>query len=1626
MNNAQAELLHSLGLDTLGSTPLDPASMLNISTWTLENKTPRRVKDLPNAFLQRLWLLSPTARSPCCIPEQKDPSDVGELQEEPSNGAADNHYGVNPLDLVTAVFMSANPFLQQEITMHMLKCHFAVPLVIPSVRQDEPSNFLLWPQRGAVSRWRSNFPKQSKKIYEGNLASTSMPMVSCMKLGHCNVSKSQVLNNVIRSTADTFLHMGLDGGELPRKLSNGLVEISWCLPTGDPSTDTFPIPVVIANLRGDAGSHEKCVNLLCQASSAVVVFCGDLKEKQMQILASCKANLIIIDLSNENPVTGGFDQNIHRVIKRGDLSEVELADRLHQTLKELLPDKTKRVTLEAVAKLAEGLAFHVDETTVCKKAMATVQDVLKGLEEGSRQYKEKQLPLQGRLWSKLAEIERKERKHTKGGKETDPHNKGKDEILAELNGYKITPAMKTFSHALLTADKMERTFFLHWMKLRLQEIQSEKETFPQTLVVNTEIRTNGDVNDNHMVVENGGNFELEDSDSFCTDSTIEEEETKEKLWNMEQEVPESSAEISQEVISTEWTADDETTAHQEVSTCGPYLMEELHVTSKVCCEEGTDEKEDFGEQMSDPQENEDFFFEREQVDEQQGHSNSSVQQFSCPQPWELGSYSISLEHFLCEMGLIFELVYVSNSSRSRDISHFPGVAAELLLYGVPLQLMDGDTSTIPIRWLGRVFAELKHCLPQEHCRMRVLTNLGVHHAQNAAVLSALFAVSFPGGTSTKGIYMLILSVPDNLKEDIGCDFLLLIDVEGLSSDQNKNICDHELTTVAAGLSDILLLNISPHASDELESNLALIVNALLCTKECGSMPFCQFLLQGEGIHSVLQASQLKHVSDVLQYKTLDKGPSLASDLCVRGISGVPVVKGPWHSMSLSEKVDLHYSRDVLKLKQNLFGALGKCAATTATTSPSEFMSRLCAIWDAVRAESFSTRFQNRVSALAFTSSCTEFSQWQESFLEHMESWLSRTTQKIFATKANNAIHSGFVDEAEEEVKTEAEKLKSKVEDYFMNQDLLKNTSFKPFLLKNVEHLQEQVTKNLKEKLMAINENHCSATQLQTFEALLEKEQQSKLQSMIENSKSNQALLQDVQLEKEFEAVWSHILSNFDFRPSETEDITARVRNVLRENLMSRGLQKHLKKLDDIGQNQTPDNQNHKFYIYDEHFGYRSRLKHMFEDNNRLQKLEAQQLACHIIEQCEQFVKEKSLSHTDFSDGYIKDLLENVERGLKDKAIEIKSVFEVDLKIFLCNAACHDFQKLHDRYAKDRELLQHISANKRVYLAEFMYQFRKMDQCHHTARAFTSMVLRPTVLSYVHRNLAMLIAEEVRGQAPQYKSQHAFHQSLLEELISEDAFENLLDYLHSFDDFRLRRLQEKVVAHLSQSNNLITWRHQQLGEIIGLIAAAVSEAAEGTAGVLSDAKPLLERVCLTLERDGDVEVARAALDGPLFNITVKWDYFVTCLLELLAAMRLELAQEFTENIDAAQFHQNLPVQPHEYLLERVKGCEKRCPICGTPCEVEELGHRVHGAALHRPSSILPNKNPLSKKSSPESRTNLDASNETDGASLAYSDLHYPEWIPCSEDPNLQFPSAYWRYCFIHLHSFSTAEILNFNI
>lgn len=1651
-DNVHSEILHKLGLEAHSTTPLDPASVLGISTWALENHAPQELKDLPNAFLQRLWLLSQDARSPCIQPQCNGLKEDNTSPTEDLNGFESNSQNIiNPLDLVTSVFMSADTFLQQEMTVRMMQCQFAVPLVLPNVDPEEPSHFLLWPLRAVWSRWCSHTPDMNQRLQEGYLTGTCMPIVSCVKIGSCSVSKSQVLNHVLNrlnSGSETFVHRGMDGGELPRKLSNGLVEIGWYLPTGDISRDILPVPMVISNLRGNASIHEKCLNLLCQTSSAVIVFCGDLREKEKHLLMSCKdlaSKIILIDFSDtdnrENRVVEFVGQSLEEqlqlpsgtVLPGSTLNEEEMASKLCEILRDLLPDRLKPVTLEAAAKVAFENGLNVDEGPACKRAMATVDEVLKGLDGGSAEYRMKQFPLQGPLWHKLGELDKMECTQKKRGEINTQLHKQKKDILAELSSYRMTPAMKLFTDALLTTDKIERAYFITWLKLRLDMMQTKKQNSSQELFTVLQTESKNSMPEHLEDIEQEASNNVDGNNSFSTGSPfqgvteVQPENTELQISDQHCTIVQELQAAMQSIEKTPESPSEETehlkSAHSFASSTKNDIQDP-EIPEDIVYDEDQNSLTYKGKQPDIPEIMSHLPESASPASQQMCQKESFENQVpSCSQPPELDPHAVGLEHFLREMGLIFELTHVSPGSGSQNVLRLPSLATELLLYGVPLELMDGDASNIPMCWLGCVFAELKRRLSQEQLRTRVLTSLGTHNAKNDEILSILFGVKFPAGrkTTNRGVYMAARSLPSYLAKDVECDLLLLIDVEGLCSfppQDNKNsmlIHDNEMATIAIGLSDVLMQNISQNADDDFETAFSVMVNALLRIKELGSLPMCQLLAQDEGINSILQASRTKHVYQMLLTETENRGSVENPD--AKTMSCASFVKQPWSKMFLSEPVDTEYSKAVLKLRKNVFEMLKRCATRSGTVGLPEFMGRLCAVWDSVKSESFSIGLKNTDVALAFSLMCTQFSQWEQGLLENMENWLVEAATKIVATKVkplDTSVQTDLLNElkngAQEEVKSEVNKIKSKAEAYLMKDDLLKMhvETCRPTLMSNVDNLQDRVIEEITQKLETVTEIHCSSTQLKTFESMLEEEQEFKLLALVETSKATKLLLKDNELEEEFEVVWSKTLANFDFRPSETDDIMTRVRDVLRQNVVSRGLEKHIKKLETFGQNQTSE-----FQVYDEHFGYRSRLKHMFEDNNRQQRIEAQQLAEKITDENKQFVAHKCSLPSDFSDSYIVELLENVEKSLTEKPMQIRSAFEVDLKIHLCNAACQDFQKLHDRYAKDKELLTSISAAKIKYLAKFIYNFRKRDECQRMAQAFTSMVLKPTVLDYIYRPLGMQLVDEITDKAKEFQSPQAFQKSLLEELIKKDHFESFKEYLLSYDNFRLQRIQETVEAHLSESTSLSHWRQQRLGEIIGKIAAAVNQTPEGTNGFLSDTKPLLEGVCLILEEDLDIDVTRASLNGPLFSITTKWDNFVKCLMELLATMRLDLSQEFSQNVDMTQLLNSLSAQPKDNLFKRVRGCDKQCPLCGAPCEEGELGHDVHKASLHRPKGMMPyDSDSLSCISCPESK-NPDHNNDKMDISMTCKDLHSldPNWTNSSDDPNRQEASDYWRYCIV---------------
>ncbi|KAJ8403707.1 hypothetical protein AAFF_G00345750 [Aldrovandia affinis] len=1464
--------------------------------------------DLPWTFLRRLWLLNPQARSPR-LHNEADP-----LANTPGEGAPlglgeDSHCAVNALDLVTAVYVSASGFLRQEMTVRMAQCGFAVPLLLPPGGPNGQATLLLWPLRAVVRAWRPHSLEEAGGFIEGDIASSQMPLLSFVRLGRCSVSKSQVLNRVLsglQGPGGCFLHRGMDGGQLPRRLSDGLVEASWYLPSGDHDLDVFPEPVMVANLRGDVatGTYEKQLSFLCLNSSALFVFCGSLGDRERLLLASWRSSashvFLIMCLQGEEETAEEREEQekgaaLQKLAEDLELpegavlswsrhdGEKVLVSRLSEAMTQLLGDNLRLVTMVEAADIAHELSIAVDEGEVCRRALTQVEEVLKGMEEqGVCRYKEEQLPLQGQLWRRLVRLEKLEcrLKDSEGASLEDQKQqllREKENLCQEKIEYRMTTAMMVFIAALLTPDKLERGFFLSWMRLRLNAMFRQRPDF-----------------------------------------------------------------------------------------------------------------------------------------------------------------SLGLEHFTREMGLIFELSNLSPGSNSDGMLCLPAVAADLLLDGLPLELLDGAASTIPLQWVGSVMSEVDRRLPQDS-RLRVLTVLGLHTSRNAAVLSALLGVTFPVGCSqhVRGAFMLLLGVPENLRKDLACNYLLLINTEGLMGpgtvqEEDSEMHDNELATLVTGLSNVTIVNLPAEGEVEMQDTLRIVVNALLRVKETGRMPVCQVIAQGNGLDTKLLLSQLGQVTQILAARENNLAAPGFGSLQVYEASSKQCLQGPWQNTHPMAPVSHEYSEVVIDLKQSLLDTLRKCATNTPSTNLMGFMERVRSLWETVLFEKFPFELKNMEVGEAFYDFCTEFFHWEQASLGHMESWVGGVDERILAFKGAPAEmgdgnkHESLEDllsvlktEAAAEVESEAEKVLSRLEECFSKVNGYSSwmENYRANFTSSVGALKEQMAREVTAKMETAMERLGTAAKTRDFHAELELAKSVRLQSILEQHKVSEALLEDKQLEEEFDQVWSETVSKLDLKPLETQDIASQVIQQLRENLSNRHIRKHLEKLPDVATSEVS-----MFKVDEEHFGYRSRLKQMFTEENRTL---AQGLADKIIEECNKYVLRKKLLKTDYLDSYTKELLEIVDRAFVSKGFDIRSRFEVELKVHVCASAARSFQEMHQSFTKERDPLTRLEETRDPHFWEFLYEYRKRDQCRKAARAFTALCLKPTALDYIYGPLGSLIQEQMLSGdgGERYRSPRAFHFELLRELLMEDSFKSFLEYLLSHESYIRRRIQDCMLAHLSGMGALEGWRQQRLGQIWERMETAVRQGGAGWSGPRRDVRLLLERVCNNLEGPGEVTIRRDALQGPLFHVITQGDKFVKYLEESMAEMLRSLEQEFSQARDGtnaiADALQALPIKPQDQLYLRVRGCEERCPFCKAPCEAVEGEHTVHRALMHRPKGLVSYTCTISTClshttcSSDITGKNLFKNRDTDGQSLHYRDYRsvYPNWSIPAEAPGNHGTSVYWMYVLV---------------
>ncbi|CAK6980731.1 up-regulator of cell proliferation-like, partial [Scomber scombrus] len=744
--------------------------------------------------------------------------------------------------------------------------------------------------------------------------------------------------------------------------------------------------------------------------------------------------------------------------------------------------------------------------------------------------------------------------------------------------------------------------------------------------------------------------------------------------------------------------------------------------------------------------------------------------------------SLGVEHYMREMGLIYEFSIKGSRNTADEISHLPGLAAEMLLDGLPLELLDGDASNIPERWVTDVLMEL-HKKVGEQSRLLVLTVLGVQSTGKSTLLNIMFGVQFPvsSGRCTRGAYMIFLKVGEDMKHEFNYDFIVLIDTEGLKSPHLAQLedsyeHDNQLATFVIGLSDVTIINIAMENSTDMKDILQIAVHAFLRMKEIGKKPICHFVHQnvsGVSAHAK-NLTDRKHLLDQLNEMTqiaaeMEKKPSIKAFTDVLDYDmdknnwNIP---GLWHGTPPMAPVSTGYSEAVADLKKHLLETVKTNPSSEVSQIP-EFLKWIKSLWKAVKYENFIFSFRNTLVAQAYDNLCKEFSQWEQQFRKEILSWLQEAELEILNSDNEsefqhfNELAESKKFEVSEKITSEKRKMEEKLTNYYKKKGQHVNLieKYKIDFFNSISSLAKEIKYSVNNKLDCALHMKKSSKEVQDILRKYRGVIEDKVMKLLSDCKDSKR--SDEQLTEEFEKMWTGVTVNVS--GLKEQNISENIFNHLKKNFLNRNVNEELQNAGDLTEIGKSE-----FKARTEHVR-NPKTFNLFRRKDI--KMYLQNKADDVIESCTRFVLDIVKTNTDYHECFTKDLLDKIDGSLKNISKEVKIKFEFDLKLHICGIASREFLNMHQKFLSDKDPQTQLEKYKIQYLSDFLDLYKQRDDCQRKANNFVRCCIKPAVEEFINRSLGINIVEDILtgSNSAEYSSRSYFQYNIQEELLQKDDF-----------------------------------------------------------------------------------------------------------------------------------------------------------------------------------------------------------------------------------------------------------------
>ncbi|XP_063278803.1 interferon-induced very large GTPase 1-like isoform X2 [Prinia subflava] len=921
---------------------------------------------------------------------------------------------------------------------------------------------------------------------------------------------------------------------------------------------------------------------------------------------------------------------------------------------------------------------------------------------------------------------------------------------------------------------------------------------------------------------------------------------------------------------------------------------------------------------------------------------------------EVNDSSIGLEHLLREAGQVYEALELMNS-KTESFIKLPETAAELMVSGYPVELLDGDASYLPLCWVGAIFDSLIERLGDK--RVFVLSVLGIQSTGKSTLLNAMFGLQFnvSAGRCTRGAFMQLIPVGEELQQDLGFDFVLVVDTEGLRAIEvaNKQSLSHdnELATFVIGVGNMTVINVFGENPSEMQDVLQTAVQAFLRMKKVNLSPSCLFVHQnvGEATAKEQNMEGRRRLQEKLDEMTVEAAQQEFCDISsFSDVIGFDVnthihyFTHLWEGNPPMAPPNPTYSQNVQQLKSKIFQAAKK-QSQRSILRLSSLKDRIGDLWNALLNENFVFSFKNSLEIAAYRKLESAFSQWTWRLRSHILDVQMRLDNKIRNGDLQNVTREhleGLVQETSDAIEKEVEKYFKEDKDHETLVQWQSSTELKLIELKETLLLE---TKKKCETLIELQKEQrkLDARKLEYEDELLRR---SRELAVTLKGKS----LSERELRDNFVLVWNLWIAEVSraARPPERVDIDTEIEDVLLEHFKEPGFHERIRSFHK-GRGFSFDMEKH--IMKKKYLGFISGPRSI----SNADVINFQHITENIIASVRANIDKKEREKRDYSRNFIHEILNEVQEGVNSVPSNARCTFNreysMDLSLYLCKMAAERFKVMHEAFQKANDPVVYLSSKREDFFQCFQISCQGATSVTNFA-VFLCNKIEPALCWAIYESTAKAIAEDMQGKFPDFQGNRAnLEVSILRYLAEQENFEDFKQYLKFPKDFFQKYLEKRVKSYCLDGSKRL---QKVLGSSLHLLYGNILSAVSVSTQIFKDRKDREDKVSLWLdefcrELTEVISLPRSDLKGLEHQEVTDIEFLSSAVAEALDDLRDRLTKEFAD-ADLSSFLR----QPQTILAEQFSGCWEQCPFCGAVCTNTMQGHDGdHQVIFHRPRGLM---------------------------------------------------------------------------